>query len=62
MTFTIADFHDLVVLLEKNPEWRAELRRMVLTEDILTLPEIVRQILQSVAELAEAQKRTEARM
>lgn len=76
MAFTVIDFHDLVVLLEKNPEWRAELRRLVLTEDILTLPEFVRQLAQTVAdlsqsvadlsqnvaELSEAQKRTAARI
>ena len=54
MTFTIADFHDLVVLLENNPEWRAEVRRLVLTEDILTLPQFVRQLAQTVAELSQS--------
>ena len=52
MPFTVEDFHDFVVILEKKPEWRAELRRLVLTDDILRLPEIVK-------ELVEAQKRTE---
>ncbi len=54
MTFTIADFHDLVVLLENNPEWRAEVRRLVLTEDILTLPQFVRQLAQTVTELSQS--------
>jgi len=52
MPFTVRDFHDFVAILEKKPEWRAELRRLVLTDDILRLPEIVK-------ELVEAQKRTE---
>ncbi len=41
MSFTVHDFHDLLRLLEERPEWRAELRRVVLTEDLLRLPEQV---------------------
>jgi hypothetical protein len=37
--------------LEERPEWRAELRRWVLSDELLTLPELVRA-------LAEAQRRT----
>src|SRR6266581_741450 len=52
MAFTVQDFHDLVALVTQHPEWRAELRRLVLTEELLALPQIVR-------DLAEAQQRTE---
>ena len=52
MAFTVGDFHDLVRLLEQHPEWRAELRRLVLTEDELGLSAALRQ-------LADAQARTE---
>jgi hypothetical protein len=52
---TVQDFDDLVRLLEEHPEWRAELRRLVFTDDVLALPQIVR-------ELAEAQLRTEERL
>jgi hypothetical protein len=31
----LQDFHDLVGILEQHPEWRAELRRLVLTEELL---------------------------
>ncbi len=55
MAFTVNDYHDLVELLEQHPDWRSELRRLLLTDDILNLPRIV-------SELAEAQKRTEARV
>ena len=55
MPFTIDDFQDLLRLLEQRPEWRAELRRQVLTDELLELPAIVR-------DLAEAQKRTEAHL
>ena len=55
MAFTVRDFRDLVALLEQHPEWRAELRRLVLTEELLALPQVVR-------ELVDAQQRTEQRL
>jgi hypothetical protein len=55
VAFSIQDFHDLVRLLDQHPEWRAELRRLVLTEELLGLPAVVR-------ELADAQRRTEAEL
>jgi len=55
MAFTIQDYHDLARLLWEHPEWRDELRRLLLTDELLALPEIVQQ-------LAEAQKRTEERL
>ena len=66
MAFTIDDFKDLVELLNVHPEWRGELRRLVLTDELLELPAIVRDLAEAqkctelrVEELAEAQKRTE---
>ena len=66
MAFGVQDFHDLVRLLEQHPERRAELRRLVLTEEVLGLPaslqalsEQVQALAQSVRELTEAQRRTE---
>jgi hypothetical protein len=65
VAFGVQDFHDLVRLLEQHPEWRAELRRLVLTEEVLGLPasmralsEQVQALAQTVRELAEAQRRT----
>lgn len=55
VAFTVTDFHDLVRLLEEHPEWRAELRRLLLPQELLDLPAIVRR-------LAEAQERTEAEL
>jgi predicted nuclease with TOPRIM domain len=55
MSFTVEDFHDLIELLAQHPEWRAELRRHVLSDALLELPALVRQ-------LVEAQTRTEARL
>lgn len=55
MSFTVDDFQDLVRLLGQHPEWQAELRRQLLTDELLELPALVRQ-------LAEAQVRTEQRL
>ena len=41
MPFAADEFHDLIRLVEAHPEWRAELRRLVLTDELLTLPEQV---------------------
>lgn len=58
----IKDFHDVVRLLEEHPEWRAELRRLVLTDDLLALPAQVSRLTEQVAALVEAQTRTDARV
>ena len=39
MPFTIDDVRDLVRILEEKPEWRAELRRLVLSDDLAALRE-----------------------
>ncbi len=76
MAFTIEDYQDLVQLLMENPQWRVELRQLLLSDDFLALPAIVRDLAeaqlrteerlealaQRVEELAEAQKRTEERL
>ncbi|MGK7874592.1 MAG: hypothetical protein AB4426_15175 [Xenococcaceae cyanobacterium] len=55
MSFQISDFNDLIRLLQEHPEWRIQLRDLLLSEDFLALPRIVR-------ELAEAQKNTEIQL
>jgi len=76
MPFTVSDFHDLVRLLEQHPEWRAELRRLVLTEELLSLPALVRELTEAqrsagerlarleeaVTRLTEAQQRADERL
>jgi hypothetical protein len=69
MAFTVEEFRDLVRILEEHPEWRAELRRLVLTDEILTLPALVRDLVEAqrrteeqVAALVEAQRHTEERI
>ncbi len=55
MAFTIQDYHDLVQLLVEHPTWKAELRGLLLSDELLALPGVVK-------ELAEAQRRTEERL
>ena len=55
MPLTTEDLHDLIRLVEAHPEWRTELRRLVLTDELLSLPE-------HIAALAEAQRRTEVQV
>ncbi|HID06694.1 MAG TPA: hypothetical protein EYP10_06050 [Armatimonadetes bacterium] len=55
MPFTVDEFKDLVRILEAHPEWREELRRLLLTDELLRLPEIV-------CQLVEAQGRTERQL
>ena len=66
MPFTVENFRDLVRILEAHPEWRAELRRLVLTDELLSLPEqLARRQVETergFQQLAEAQRRTEDRL
>lgn len=55
MPFAVEDFRDLLRILDEHPEWKREMRRAILTDEILELPKAVR-------ELTEAQKRTEQRL
>lgn len=55
MAFAVEDYEDLVRLLGERPEWQEQLRRLLLADDFLALPRIVR-------ELAEAQERAEERL
>jgi ATP phosphoribosyltransferase regulatory subunit HisZ len=49
----IQEFHDIVRLLEAHPEWRAELRRLILSDELLTLPQDVSRLTANVSRLAE---------
>src|SRR5215471_14536580 len=66
MTFGVDDFHDLIRLLETRPEWRADLRRFVLTDDLLALPEQIALLRadteRRLQELIEAQTRTDVQI
>ena len=57
MAFTVDDFNDLVKLLEEHPEWRVQLRPVILGEEILAIPsrmDHVEAVLQRVAERLDA--------
>jgi hypothetical protein len=69
----VEDFHDLIRLLQARPEWRADLRRVVLTDELLALPEQIarlqvetdrrfHELAGQIAALAEAQRRTEGQV
>jgi hypothetical protein len=49
----IKDFHQIIRLLEEHPEWRADLRRVLLTDDLLTLPAQMARLTEQVTILTE---------
>lgn len=51
MAFTVADFQDLLGLLAQHPEWQAELRRRLLSDELLELPAVVRQLADQLGQL-----------
>jgi hypothetical protein len=53
MAFSVADFDDLVKLLTEHPEWRAQLRPLVLGEEMLSLPSRMDRVEAALAELSE---------
>jgi len=53
MPFELRDFHDLVRLLRDYPEWREELRALLLTQELLTLPTTVAQLILRLDQLTE---------
>ena len=66
MPFTVDDFHDFIRLIETRPEWRTELRRLVLTNELLAVPEQLAELRarseQQFIALAEAQQHTETQV
>ena len=53
MSFTIDDAEDLIRLLREHPEWKARVRLEVLGEELISLPELVRQNGVAIRELQE---------
>lgn len=69
MAFQVDDLRDLIELLAEKPEWRAQLRPLILGDEFDRLPRIVEELAEAqrrtearVEELAEAQRRTEKRV
>ncbi|MGH2607834.1 MAG: hypothetical protein ACRDHF_01985 [Tepidiformaceae bacterium] len=66
MAFTIEDFEDLQRLLAAHPEWRAQLRPLILGDEFMELPARIAQVEKELAEIrailremADHQARTE---
>jgi hypothetical protein len=53
MPFELRDFQDLIRLLREHPDWREELRALLLTQELLSLPVLVRELAETVAHLAD---------
>ncbi len=51
MPFTPRDFQSLVRAVERRTEWKAELRRLLLTDELLALPQVVGTLAQEVTRL-----------
>lgn len=65
----ITSFEDVIRLLETHPGWRADLLRVLLTDDFLDLPRHVSRLTEQVTQLTlnmqalvEAQRRTETQL
>ena len=44
MSFTVDDYHDLVQLLQQHPEWKSELKQLLLSDELLSLPDMMREL------------------
>jgi len=62
MAFTINDLQDLVRILREQPEWLSEVRRIVLTDELLTLPALMRELAVRIEQIAEFQRRNEEQL
>jgi hypothetical protein len=73
MAFTVEEWRALIRLLEERPEWRAELRRLLLSDELVSLPEQIaalrleterrfQELITQVGELTRAHGRLEERM
>src|SRR5437879_13000134 len=73
MAFTVEEWRDLIRLLEERPEWRADLRRLLLSNELVSLPEQIaalrleterrfQDLITQVGELTRAHGRLEERM
>ncbi|MFN2569474.1 MAG: hypothetical protein ABR564_07725 [Candidatus Dormibacteria bacterium] len=61
-TMTAADFNRLLELFRSDPSVRDELRRVILTDDLLGLPPRMDRVEDALDRLAAAQERTEQRL
>ncbi len=62
MSFTVDDYHDLVRLVQQHPEWKSELRQLLLSDELLELPDLVRKLADSHERAEERQANAEERL
>ncbi|PWH20501.1 MAG: hypothetical protein DDG59_00050, partial [Anaerolineae bacterium] len=62
MSFTVSDFQAWMRILREHPEWRDEARRLILTDELLEVPQQLREIRDRVDLIYESQQRTEGRV
>ena len=60
--FTIDEFHDLLRLLREHPDWRDELRRQVLADEMLNLPKATQTLTERVDQLTQGMVQLTERM
>jgi hypothetical protein len=53
LAFSVEDFQDLLRLLEARSEWRAELRRLLIPDEVLDLPNALNRLAESVQRLSD---------
>ncbi len=58
----VADFQDLLKLLRDRPDWREELRRLLLTDDLLGLPRALQQLADTVQQVLDLQAKTQRQL
>ncbi len=61
MAFTVEDFEDLQRLLAEHPEWRAQLRPLILGDEFLQVPERLNRIDERLDRISETLDRMAAR-
>src|SRR5262249_10829285 len=62
MAFTVNDFQDLLRLLRQHPEWRDQLRDVLLGDELLGLPATVARLVAALEQLTEEVRRRPQRM
>ena len=58
MSFTVNDLHDMIEIIENNPVWKTELRKVLLGEDFLGIREMLEGV---IKELRDSNRRYDER-
>ena len=60
MAFTVSDLREMIELLEQHPDWKQVLRTVLLGEELLALPQLVRELVDIQRQQAQALARIES--